>query len=456
MRPRPRPASQHGANQQTRPAGTRPTRKVFNCIVDDSALVAGVKKSTRNGIRQWVKNGQIRLFVPLHALEELSLQKGGKNRHAEDVRETLQWLDEATTKHPNVVTLQGADETYERWAEVERFAVPRTLFSENDHDLEPELESNPAHDDNPTKRTSIDANLKTPTSSVATDMSRSASPSSLKSMQSSTSPLSPPTSPAKAVISPVQNMRSLVAPSSHPQSSSASVPNPLQPLFNYILWRIHQETDPVAALESFIFLCNDPRKVNYAKGFDIKTKRLEQLREAVGREDRDFKNRQAMLARENQNVNTTAAEDVEKESDGDEIPTKSSPPKAPAAMLNKQQSNVIDPDAFSRGPPPKGAGVVDVPNGAPKSPRVNPATQQRGSPRAVNALPFAPRGARGNVHGNFRGGARGRGAGRGGFANGPTTTNANAPAIDPNSFTRPDPRGGFHGARGGRKLWVPT
>lgn len=45
---------------------SQPTRKIFNCIVDDSALVAGVKKSTRNGIRQWVKNGQIRLFVPLH------------------------------------------------------------------------------------------------------------------------------------------------------------------------------------------------------------------------------------------------------------------------------------------------------------------------------------------------------------------------------------------------------
>lgn len=34
--------------------------------MDDSALVAGVKRSTRNGIRQWVRNGQIRLFVPLH------------------------------------------------------------------------------------------------------------------------------------------------------------------------------------------------------------------------------------------------------------------------------------------------------------------------------------------------------------------------------------------------------
>lgn len=64
--PRSRPVSQHGAS----PAVGQPQqgRKVFNCIVDDTALVAGVKKSTRNGIRQWVKNGQIRLFVPLHGM----------------------------------------------------------------------------------------------------------------------------------------------------------------------------------------------------------------------------------------------------------------------------------------------------------------------------------------------------------------------------------------------------
>jgi hypothetical protein len=50
--------------QQPSPA----MRKVFNCIVDETALVAGVKKSTRNGIRQWVKNGQIRVWVPLHGM----------------------------------------------------------------------------------------------------------------------------------------------------------------------------------------------------------------------------------------------------------------------------------------------------------------------------------------------------------------------------------------------------
>jgi hypothetical protein len=57
---------------QTRPPPWHPlqSRKIFNCIVDDTALVAGVKKSTRNGIRQWVKNGQIRLFVPLHGMHD--------------------------------------------------------------------------------------------------------------------------------------------------------------------------------------------------------------------------------------------------------------------------------------------------------------------------------------------------------------------------------------------------
>jgi len=45
-----------------------PTKKIFNCIADDSALLAGAKKSTRDGIRKWIANGQIRLFVPLYSM----------------------------------------------------------------------------------------------------------------------------------------------------------------------------------------------------------------------------------------------------------------------------------------------------------------------------------------------------------------------------------------------------
>jgi hypothetical protein len=42
-------------------------RKRFNCFVDDTALIAGLKKSTRDGIKKWVNNGAIQVYVPLHS-----------------------------------------------------------------------------------------------------------------------------------------------------------------------------------------------------------------------------------------------------------------------------------------------------------------------------------------------------------------------------------------------------
>lgn len=392
------------------------------------------------------------------ALEELSRQKSVKNRHAEDVRETLQWLDEATTKHPDVVTLQGADETYERWAEVERFAVPRTMFSEQDYEPEHNEDVEESVDMKSSQMRVSGLDVDASFSSAASDMTRSMSPSSSRSVRSSASPVSPPTSPSKAAVLSRQHLPSLVTASPRPQSSSDSVPQPLQPLFNYILWRVHQELDPVAALESFIFLCNDPRKVNFAKGFDIKMKRLEQLREAVGREDRDHKNRQNLLMRETQHFAPTAGDSGLEQGQEDEVVFKPVAPKAPAAMLQKH-SNLIDPNTFGRGSQPKPNVLIkDLPNGAPKSPRASHVPLQRSSPRGPHATTFTPRSnMRGGPRGNFRGSMRGRGN----FIGAQTTTfvaeNATPDGqIDPDSYSRPDPRAGISGSRGGRKLWVPT
>lgn len=253
--------------------------------------------------------------------------------------------------------------------------MPRTLFSENDvpdaeADTEPEVDGAP--DEDMSKLTLGDVTRKTPVSSAASDGSRSLSPSSMRSQRSSVSALSPPTSPIKAASSPAK--QTPIVPDQN-QVSNTSVPPRLQPLFNYILWRIHQEIDPVSALESFIFLCNDQSKVNYAKGFEIRTKRLEQLREAIGREDRDFKNRQMVLQRENQNALTTQAKGVA----SDET-IKKSPPTAPAAMVAQQQTatNVIDPDAFGRPP-------------VAQSPTAQTSFQPR-SPRLPHTSPQLPRG----------------------------------------------------------------
>lgn len=261
----------------------------------------------------------------------------------------------------------------------------------------------------------------------------------MQSARSSLSAVSPPTSPAKPLTSaPTKSASSGKAGAQI--SSNGSVHVRLQPLFNYILWRIHQELNPAAALETFIFLCNDPSKTNAAKGFDIRSKRLEQLRDVVGREDREYRNRLSVLSKEGQQqtTNTPSAKNAKEPK---------SPPTAPAAMLG-QQNAVMDPDAFSRSvqTPKKAASVV------PSSPRGSHSQPGRGANR-----------------GNFRGSPRGRGAfpngptqGRGGFPSPGARRGGGAPTaqmdgqIDPNSFERP--RGGStgRGAGGaGRKLWTP-
>ena len=55
------------ANMAAMRAPEPPKRKIFNCIVDETALIAGVKKSTRDGIRKWIAQDAIRLYVPLHS-----------------------------------------------------------------------------------------------------------------------------------------------------------------------------------------------------------------------------------------------------------------------------------------------------------------------------------------------------------------------------------------------------
>jgi hypothetical protein len=53
-----------------------PRRKLLNCIVDDTAFVAGIKKSTRDGFRKWVAMNAIRLFIPLHSKSSITRSQG--------------------------------------------------------------------------------------------------------------------------------------------------------------------------------------------------------------------------------------------------------------------------------------------------------------------------------------------------------------------------------------------
>lgn len=128
------------------------------------------------------------------ALEQLDRLKTGTSRLSEDVRDVLQWLDDATSAFPNAVTLQGGFETFETWTEVERFALPKTLFSETDphEDIADDLPDHTAR-----KLTLGEVDKHVSNSSNASGASPSLSPSSMRSTRSSASPISPPTSPAK-------------------------------------------------------------------------------------------------------------------------------------------------------------------------------------------------------------------------------------------------------------------
>ncbi|KAL1297912.1 hypothetical protein AAFC00_006427 [Neodothiora populina] len=459
--PQHRPKSRDG-NATASAAAAQPQpiqKKVFNCIVDETALLAGAKKSTRDGIRKWITNEQIRLFVPLHTLNQVTrIKDNATGRVATDAEEALVWLDDATSNAPHLVTLQGGYEKFETWAEVEKFALPKPLFSEEDieefdddvDDLAETVESSMSLSaDNLDKHLSM--------SSADSDHTRSGSPDTMQSERSSMSMLSPPESPAKTAANlHIHTAKEipLASPPRNPTrntSSDSGVPPQLRSLFNYILWRVQQEIDPAAALESFIFLCDDPTKSKLAQRFGIRVKSLADIRFVVAREEREFRNRQLVQRKENEKANAASAKsegrpsnrgsaatvaampaavEVKEISDDEEEIVFKRPPKGPAAMAASQPSprlanKVMDPNRFSRSP---GGGRVSGRGGAPRG-----GANTRGT-RGASASVSAVAAARGDTT--------------------PTAGSVSTGPIDPNSFSRASPGGGR--ARGGRKLFVPT
>lgn len=116
----------------TLPSG--PNRKVFNVIVDATALINGVRRNTRDGIKRWVNTGAIRLVIPMHTLKQLNtLKETRADRFGQDAKDTLIWLDQITEQHEIVnegwVKIQEGHEEYSSWEEVEQYLLPKTLLS---------------------------------------------------------------------------------------------------------------------------------------------------------------------------------------------------------------------------------------------------------------------------------------------------------------------------------------
>jgi hypothetical protein len=459
MNDQPIPAASNAA------PSTAPSRKVFKVAVDDSTLINGLKKTTRDGIRKWVNQGAIQLFIPLHskfislyctvmhfthntiALDRLGNLAKRHDRISAEAREALRWLDEITSVNDNV-HLQGGFEVYENWSEVEKYMLPDTVLTQND---EPEETDNltgtlaDLHVDDSSDRASVSSH---------DSVERSKTPSSPLSSYSSTSPglrNVNPYVPAK-VLAPIGTGRPMHKKSDSNASSSTQgttkpeekrIPFAVRPFFNHIVWRINQEQTE-SAMESWIVLTNDPLKQSIAQRFGIRAKRLEQLRDIITHEDRDLRNRQILQKKEAEAADeqpnslftaTTLAPQIKiQREDEDEVVVKRtrSPPKGPrAAMIqstNGFRGPVWDPNAFG----PAG----HIPNGRNTFPRGN-RTMHRG--RGGRPFPVFP---------------------HKGPAPMPRQQQNAAPfdpskPIDPDSYNRPPPSRSV--ARGGRRtLWEPS
>lgn len=377
---RPRGCDGPRPTQETQQARLPPTvctpaasRKVFNCIVDESALIAGVKHTTRDGIRKWVAQDAIHLYIPLQTVALLhKLRAAGTERQITEATEALDWLDKVTSdpQMDGRVVLENPEEQFKSWEEVEKFLLPESLFSEEVSSEEDDEDSHYGED--------LDDSLANLALSDGTSVSSSHShegcPPNTNSESKALKALRRDTVVAK---SPLHSARpstdSLKKRAVRDKAPLDAVPEYLRPLFNHVLWRINMESNPYQALESFILLTNDAEKQAIAKKFGIRAKPLEQLRNAVAQEDREFRNHQAFNKIEAGEHKPAAANGHVTENGtrngmkNGELATSDELPRSSAEYDEAEESDedvvvfrpqaktngtpVYDPNDFGRGPP---------------------------------------------------------------------------------------------------------
>ena len=352
--------------------------------------------------------------------------KNVSDRIGGEAREVLEWLDEVTTAHPEHAMLQGGQETYDTWAEVEKHLLPDTLLSAPD-DASDELTET-------LEQTSIG----------------STTPPSPRSTRSSLNSASVPASPAKTTksLSSVQSMQAPV-PVSMPDAKeqedapedNSTIPKRLQPLLNHLLWRIHKDPHADSDFRSYIFVANNLDARSAAQRFGVRVKTFEQLRDVIKREERDLKNRMSLWNKENEIASSPQAVQS---------------PEKPTGTIIPNPEEEVEPDSDEEV-------IVMRPRGSPPTPASTPPAKPVLDPNdfgRVARSPQAPTGPGRRRRGGMNGGRGGMHGPRGGSPKmhqpfvGSAQRAPNYP-IDPDSYARPPPTGGS--LRGGRrKLWTPS
>ncbi|KAK2803513.1 hypothetical protein FQN50_006948 [Emmonsiellopsis sp. PD_5] len=425
-------------------------RKVFHCVVDDTALTTNISE-----IKKWTSVGAITLIVPLYTLERLRALKKSGSQVGMNAREAVRFLDRVTSgKHDipsSKVALQGPMEQFEVWEEVEKFFLPEFEeeageYSESDVDVEQPTKPFENHEAQTEQKEAQNLNemsqmllsklnFKKERDAVSVTSGGTQSvPASLASGSSRTSP-----EYASAKLAPPAKLTN-DSPNSHRRSASGSVipsvPATIKPLLSAVLWRLHAQPDVTPVLNSCILVTNDRTTQTWAQKFGITAKNIHQLRTAIIYEEKEYKNHCKYLEK-NQVVEPERLLSFEDESDEDVLvfvprgqaksasrgtSGKRAANRKPAVdRIASASTNVtvksngqpasevavevpsapIDPDSFSRNfsvAKPTSTAEVGIPNG-----NVN------GNSRGF--APSSPRGPRRGASrgGSLRGSTRGRG-----------------------------------------------
>ena len=333
-------------------------------------------------------------FAALDQLDNIKRRDGRKAPNAKDV---IKWLDLVTSDSSEQsarIHLQGVNEAYNDWAEVDRFLVqmklpPKKVQEQKLAKMESEISSKlHIHD-------SSDINSVASTCSIGV---RSKSPSSPRSLYSSTSASLLTSSPCKD-----DKIGSAAKPGTQygdgtRRRQGQYVPLSLQAFFNHAVWRMNQKSSSDSCWPCVI-LTNDPKKSEIASYFNIRAINTGQLGDLLS-----MKQGNSAIVASLQDENYNETDDLE-----EEIVLKRTPREKIKATSKANDQGQLE----------------------------------------KSSSPYRGRG-RGRPRGGLRGVTKGRGAPAFNLA-----AQTISKPIDPDSFVRtsPNARRGFGGRK---KLWEPS
>lgn len=337
--------------------------------------------------------------------------------YSQDALQALEWLDGVTERSGNKaasrVQLQGPDDQYQSWMEVEQHALPETPF-------------NPQKDFG----TVDDLSRVLQKSMRVEDEKRTPDPWESAALSQ----------PFSASASPGPRMNKSRTKSTSPNG----IPLHIQPLINFVVWRANHRDENLENASHYLLMTNDVVTQKQAQKFGVRAKMLSQVSGIVARETSRRRNHGVLQPSPATPEEEVLDDDFEigpdhippKEGDeyDDEILFKGSRNR-PSSFECRDAQPLLDPNVFSR----------RTGNSVPSSPK------QAASPSKAKANGASPRTGAGHVAPGIVGAAR---KVRGSHTRGTPPTRGTGPGVDGNGNGK-SPRGA--GAqRGTHSTSAPT